>query len=73
MLAAFRLLEQELRQECGLNLQVDKCELYCQNGEMPPNCPPGVSRAGAVVDGVFEPGFLAVGVPVGSDNYAVRA
>ena len=67
--AVFRAFDQAVREECGLTLQVTKCELYSCDGILPPDCPSGLKRAGAMVDGQFEPGFLAVGVPVGSDSY----
>ena len=67
--AAFRTLERDLREECGLLIQVTKCELYSHAAVLPADCPPGVSLAGAMLEERFEPGFVVVGVPVGTDNY----
>ena len=67
--ASFKALKQDLMDKCGLRLQVTKCELLCRNLVLPDDCPEGVSLGGVLVDGQFKPGFLVVGVPVGSDKY----
>ena len=36
---------------------------------MPANAIPGFTLAGRDVEGSFEPGFICVGAPIGSDPY----
>ena len=69
VIAAFREFERDIWENCGLRLQVSKCEIFCRDGVLPLASPQGVTLAGAQVNGQFEPGFLCVGVPVGSDSY----
>ena len=71
VLEAFTMLEQDILENCGLELQPSKCELYKEGGVLPEDCSAGLSRAGALVNNTFEAGFLCVGVPVGSDNYVM--
>ena len=66
--AALARLETRLREECGLVLQREKTEIFAW-GDLPANTPPELKRAGSVVDGIFQPGFLCYGVPLGSDAY----
>ena len=69
VLTVFQLLEKDLKEECGLTLQRTKCELFTREGVLPNDCPEGLSLAGTDVKDAFEPGFLCVGTPVGTDKY----
>ena len=70
--SALARLETRLREDCGLVLQRDKTEIFAW-GELPANTPPELKRAGAMVDGRFEPGFICYGIPLGSDSYVRHA
>ena len=59
----------EVEQQCLLVWERSKTEVFTWNGNLPVNCTPGLSRAGIEVNGIFEPGFLCYGVPVGTDKY----
>ena len=61
--------ERDINENCGLTLQRTKCEVFSWSGELPPGCPDGFTKAGMEVDGVWEPGFMCVGAPFGSDAY----
>ena len=56
-------------EECGLEPQLSKSEIYSSTGTRYPAMPADVPLAGETVGGVFFPGFLLYGVPVGSDTY----
>ena len=58
-----------IREHCGLELEMSKCEVLCWSGELPPEAGQDMARAGRVVNGRWEPGFLVYGVPVGTDMY----
>ena len=58
--------------ECGLEPQLAKSEIYSSTGTRHPAMPADIPLAGAMVDGVFAPGFLLYGVPVGSDLYVAH-
>ena len=64
--------EQQIREECNLTLQRSKCEVYTQSGDLPEDALPGFIKAGEEVDGVFLPGFMCVGAPLGSDEYVAH-
>ena len=72
VISALARLETRLREDCGLVLQRDKTEIFAW-GELPANTPPELKRAGAMVDGRFEPGFICYGIPLGSDSYVRHA
>ena len=61
----------QVAEECGLEPQLSKSEIYSSTGTRHPAMPEDVPLAGKMVDGVFAPGFLLYGVPVGSDPYVV--
>ena len=49
-------------------LQRSKTEVFSW-GELPAGTPPGLARAGTLLKGVFQPGFILYGSPVGSPAY----
>ena len=52
--------------------QRDKTEVLAW-GELPQETPPELKRAGMMVEGRFEPGFICYGIPMGSDAYVGKA
>ena len=68
--AVFAALENFSRniQHCGLVLQREKTELFAW-GELPPNTPADLKRAGVMINGVFAPGMECYGVGIGSPAY----
>ena len=66
---AIRKFEQDIKANCSLSLQRTKCEVFSWSGQMPADVIPGFSLAGTEVNGSFEPGFICVGAPIGSDTY----
>ena len=69
---ALARLAENLKNECGLTLQRDKTEIFAW-GELPPNTPPELKRAGMMVNGAFEPGFDCYGIPMGTDAFVHQA
>ena len=72
--AVFSSLEKfstEVEYHCGLQLQRSKTEVFCNDGSLPENTPAGLIKAGANIEGRWEPGMLCYGVPVGSDKYVL--
>ena len=61
--------ERELKEFCGLDLQRQKCRVFSWLGVLPPGSIPGMPLAGLEINGLFEPGMLVYGVPVGTDMY----
>ena len=59
----------DVQEQCLLVWEKTKTEVFAWNGVVPENATEGLSRAGVVVDDVFEPGFLCYGVPIGTDKY----
>ena len=66
---AIRKFEEDIYNKCVLTLQRTKCKVFSWTGEMPNNVIPGFTLAGTEVDGRFEPGFICVGAPIGTDSY----
>ena len=66
--AAYLKFEEDIFQRCGLRIQREKTVVYTR-GELPPETPPGLQRAGTEIEGVFYPGFECVGVAIGSEEY----
>ena len=60
---------ERLGEECGLERQLTKCSVYTSSGTKPAVMPDTLPLAGATVAGVFEPGFICYGIPIGSDNF----
>ena len=61
--------ERRLLDRCGLVLQRTKTEVFSWNGVLPMDTPAGMVLAGREVEGVFSPGYMCYGVPVGSKEY----
>ena len=68
---AFNTFKLDIEQYCGLTLQTSKCELFARDGGRVEGCNSDVSLGGVTVNGAWEPGFVCVGVPVGSDRYVM--
>ena len=66
---AIRKFEEDTYNKCVLTLQRTKCKVFSWTGEMPNNVIPGFTLAGTEVDGRFEPGFICVGAPIGTDSH----
>ena len=58
----------EVLEVCQLQLERSKTEVFSW-GELPAGTPPGLARAGTLLKGVFQPGFILYGSPVGSPAY----
>ena len=58
-----------VEQQCLLVWEKTKTEVFSWSGILPEGCTDGLTRAGLEIDGIFEPGFLCYGVPVGTDKY----
>ena len=69
MFPALETFASEVKNRCLLVWEKTKNEVFTWDGVLPERTTPGLTRAGAVVNGVFEPGFVCYGVPVGTDNY----
>jgi hypothetical protein len=67
---AVQRFAEEVREQCLLQLEWTKTEIFSWEGVLPAGCPEEISLAGKEVDGVFQPGFLCYGVPVGTREYA---
>ena len=66
---AVECFAERVERECGLVWQKSKTEVFSWNLVHHPQTPDGLIQAGVEVGGVFCPGFLCYGVPVGSDPY----
>ena len=67
--AALDMFTREVETNCGLVLQRTKTEVFSWGGALPAGTPQGLINAGTLVAGVWEPGMICYGVPVGTDNY----
>ena len=54
-----------LKENCGLELEMSKCEVLSWTGELPAEAGAEMANAGLEVEGRWEPGFIVYGVPVG--------
>ena len=59
----------KVREKCLLHLQVTKTEVFTWSGDLPPEAPQDMARAGVQVGEVWHPGFLCYGIPVGTRQY----
>ena len=59
----------KVREKCLLHLQVTKTEVFAWSGDLPPEAPHDMARAGVKVGDVWHPGFLCYGIPVGTRQY----
>ena len=69
---ALEIFARDVKQKCLLNWNHSKNKVFSWSGVLPPSTTAGLRRAGEEVDGVFEPGFVCYGVPIGSDNYVLH-
>ena len=65
VLEAVRMFAVEVREQCMLQLEWSKTELFSWDGVLPAGCPEGITLAGEEAREGFRPGFLCYGVPVG--------
>ena len=72
LLPAVAKFQAELREQCGLHLQLSKSCLFTWEGALPEGTPPDLPLAGEVVNGEFLRGFLCFGCPVGEDRYVTH-
>ena len=70
VLDAVRRFADEVKEQCLLQLEWSKTELFSWDGVLPAGCPEGITLAGEESPGGFRPGFLCYGVPVGTPEYA---
>ena len=70
VIEAVRMFAQEVREQCLLQLEWSKTELFSWSGVLPAGCPEGITLAGEDAQEGFRPGFLCYGVPVGTPEYA---
>ena len=71
VIPAYLRFEAAILERCGLRIQRQKTVIYCR-GDLPPNTPHGLTRAGLEGGGVFHDGFECVGVAIGSPGYVKR-
>ena len=67
--SALEKFARDVKSRCSLVWERTKTEVFTWDGVLPEQATPGLTRAGVTVDGVFEPGFLCYGVPVGTQKY----
>ena len=65
---ALNNFETRIWRRCGLRLQREKTEVFAW-GELPPETPADLRRAGTIVEGQFAAGFDCYGVAVGEDRF----
>jgi hypothetical protein len=70
VLDAVRRFGEEVKEQCLLELEWSKSEVFSWDGVLPAGCPDGITLAGEEIEGTFQPGFLCYGVPVGTPEYA---
>ena len=66
---ALEKFARDVRSRWSLVWEKTKTEVFTWDGVLPEQATPGLRRAGATIDGVFEPGFLCYGVPIGTRKY----
>ena len=59
----------DIREKHLLQLQVRKTEVFSWSGLLPPEAPGDMKVAGTSVEGIFYPGMIVYGIPVGCDQY----
>ena len=67
-MAALNRFSEAIRARCGLQLQVQKTEIYSRV-ELTTDQRQGMKRAGVEVGGEFFPGFICYGIPIGHPSY----
>ena len=66
---ALALFATKVRDKCLLHLQVSKTEVFTWTGVLPAQAPSDMKRAGVMLSGVWQPGYLCYGIPVGTRQY----
>ena len=66
---ALEKFAKDVEEKCLLVWEKTKTEVFSWDGVLPPSTTPGLARAGSLVNGQFEPGFVCYGVPVGTEKY----
>jgi hypothetical protein len=61
--------QREVKERCGLTLNMKKTKVFSWDGEVPAGSPAWLRLAGEEVDGEWLQGFLCYGCPVGEDRY----
>ena len=56
-------------ESCNLKLQVSKTKVYLKSVEKPPEAPANMPRAGEMVGGQWEAGFMCYGIAIGTKRY----
>ena len=59
----------QIEETCLLKLQVSKTEVFSWETVLPPEVSQTMRRAGAMVEGTWEPGFMCYGIAVGSNVF----
>ena len=59
----------QIRENCGLELEPAKCEVFSWKGSIPPQAPPEYKLSRELVGGSWEQGLVVYGVPIGSDKF----
>ena len=66
---ALQIFSRQIEEKCLLRFQLTKTEVFSWEVALPPEVPHGMRRAGTMVEGQWEPGYLCYGIAVGSDLY----
>jgi len=69
MFPAIKTFANNVEQNCLLVWEKTISEVFSYNGLLPNNAKAGLTRAGAYVNGVFEPEFLCYGIKVGANRF----
>ena len=69
---ALEIFAGNVREKCLRHLQVSKTEVFTWSGELPAEAPQDMTKAGVLVEEVWQPGFLCYGIPVGSPEYCKK-
>ena len=72
ILPALEHFSTQIQEHCLLRLQLSKTEVFSWEATLPPQVPQGMKRAGEIIDGRWEPGFLCYGIAVGTDCYVQK-
>ena len=59
----------DVKEKHNLTLQVTKTKVYHCSGDLPPEAPPDMPRAGRLINQNWVPGFVCYGVAIGSTEF----